>query len=292
MIGLGNMGGRIARRINDVGPPIIGYDASPDQRSASGIETVESIEALLEAVDVVLLCLPSSAIIESVILGPGGVLEHVRSGQAVIDTSTAAPTSTVRLHAALAAKGVPLVDVGLTGGVESATTGTMVLMVGGDAPAIDRVRPVLEAFSNGIYLMGPSGAGHMAKVLNNFLNGVTLAATAEAMVAAKKAGLDLAQLLEVFNRGSAVSWATRERFPHIIRGDYLEGGLSVDLMIKDIDLYLDATRDLGAATFIGPATFSAFHLASCLGYGQQISNHVVDALGDLAGGTRLADVGD
>lgn len=289
MIGLGNMGGRIARRIHDAGPPIVGYDVSAEQRAASGVDTVESIAALVERVDVVLICVPSSAIIEPVVLNPGGVLEHAREGQVVVDLSTASPTSTVRLHAALAQKGVALVDAGLTGGVMSATTGEMTLMAGGDEAAIERVGPVLASFSRAVHRMGPPGAGHMAKVLNNFLNAVSLAATAEAMVVAKKAGLDLARLLEVFNSGSAVSWATRERFPHIIEGDYLEGGLSVDLMIKDIDLYLAAARDHGAPSLIGPATFSSFHLASSLGYGAVISNHVVDALGDLAGGVRLAD---
>ncbi len=289
MIGLGNMGGRIARRIHEAGPPIVGYDVSAEQRDASGLETVHSIGALVGRVDFVLLCLPNSSIIESVVLGPGGVLEHVESGHVVVDVSTASPKSTVALHAALAEKGVPLVDAGLTGGVMSATSGEMVLMAGGDVEAIARVRPVLASFSRALYRMGPPGAGHMAKVLNNFLNGVALAATAEAMVVAKKAGLDLAQLLEVFNSGSAVNWATRERFPHIINGDYLEGGLSVDLMIKDVDLYLTVARDQQAASLIGPATFSAFHLASSLGYGDVISNHVVDALGDLAGGVRLAE---
>lgn len=289
MIGLGNMGGRIARRIHEVGPPIVGFDVSADQRASSGLETVESVAALVQTVDTVLLCLPNSSIIESVVLSPGGVLEHVRPGQCVVDLSTASPTSTVRLYQALGEKEAQLVDGGLTGGVHSATTGKMIIMAGGDEDAIDRVRPVLAAFSTAVYRMGPSGTGHMAKVLNNFLNGVSLAATAEVMVAAKKAGLDLEQLLEIFNRGSAVNWATRERFPQIIKGDYMEGGLSVDLMIKDLDLYLSVTRNLKSPSFIGPSTFAAFHTASSLGYGDVISNHVVDAIGDLAGGTRLTD---
>lgn len=289
MIGLGNMGGRIARRILEVGPPIVGYDLNAERAAASGLETAKSIAELVERVDVVLLCLPSSAIIEPVVLGAGGVLENVRERQVVVDLSTASPKSTVVLHAALAEKGAALVDAGLTGGVMSATAGEMTLMAGGDEESIERVRPVLASFSRAVHRMGPPGAGHMTKVLNNFLNGVSLAATAEVMVIAKKAGLDLAQLLEVFNSGSAVNWATRERFPHIIEGDYLEGGLSVDLMIKDIDLYLAAARDHRAPTLVGPATFSSFHVASSLGYGDVISNHVVDALGDLAGGVRLAD---
>lgn len=287
MIGLGNMGGRVARRIKDVGHRVVGYDVSADQRERCGLDTVESIAELVERVGVVMLSLPDSSVIESVVLGRGGVLDHAREGQVVVDLSTASPDSTVKLHGALASKRVGLVDAGLTGGVESATTGTMTSMTGGDEEDFDRVRPILELFSSAVYRMGPPGAGHTAKVLNNFLNGVCLAATAEVMVAAKRAGLDLAQLLEVFNRGSAVNWATRERFPHIIKGDYLEGGLSVDLMTKDIDLYLSIMRATRSPSFLGPATLTCFNLASLLGYGETISNHVVDALGDMAGGTRL-----
>lgn len=287
-IGLGNMGGRVARRIRQVGQRIVGYDVDPGQRELSGLPTVESIADLVKPVDVVLLCLPNSSITESVVLGPAGVRDSARPGQLIVDLSTASPASTVMLHTALAERDVALVDGGLTGGVQSATTGEMTIMAGGEEDAVNRVRPVLASFSSAVYWMGPPGTGHLAKVLNNFLNGVALAATAEAMVAAKKAGLDLAQLLEVFNRGSAVNWATRERFPHIIEGDYLEGGLSVDLMLKDIDLYLSATRTLKTPSLVGPGTASAFQLASSLGYGEVISNHVVDALGDLAGGVRLA----
>lgn len=282
------MGGRIAQRIHDTGHPLVGFDVNPERRAAWDLETTDSLAGLVQRVEVVLMCLPDSAVIERVVLAPGGVLEHARGGQAVVDLSTASPRSTVALHAALAEKGVPMVDAGLTGGVMSATSGEMVLMAGGDEADIDRVGPVLATFSRALVRMGGPGAGHLAKVLNNFLNGVALAATSEVMVIAKKAGLDLAQLLDIFNNGSAVNWATRERFPHIIEGDYLEGGLSIDLMLKDLDLYLAAARDHQAPAIVGPGTHAAFLIASTLGYGEVISNHVVDALGDLAGGVRIS----
>ena len=135
--------------------------------------------------------------------------------------------------------------------------------------------------------MGAPGSGHVAKLLNNFLNGISLAATAEVMVAARKAGLDLAQFLDVVNNSSGVNFATLNRFPRIVQGDYLEGGLTSNLMAKDIQLYLDLARRLEVTSVAGPSCLGAFHLAAALGYGEQISNRVVDALADLSPGVRL-----
>jgi 3-hydroxyisobutyrate dehydrogenase-like beta-hydroxyacid dehydrogenase len=135
--------------------------------------------------------------------------------------------------------------------------------------------------------MGSTGSGHVAKLLNNFLNGVSLASTAEVMVAARKFGLNLATFLDVLNNSSGVNFATLNRFPSIIRGDYLEGGLTGQLMAKDLKLYLDLIARLGVPSFNGPACLATFEVVNALGYGEEISNRVVDGLGDLAGGIRL-----
>jgi 3-hydroxyisobutyrate dehydrogenase-like beta-hydroxyacid dehydrogenase len=137
--------------------------------------------------------------------------------------------------------------------------------------------------------MGAPGSGHITKVLNNFLNGVALAATAEVMVAGRRAGLDLERLLDVLNASSGVNFATLNRFPKIIHGDYLEGGLTGELMAKDIRLYLNYMAGIGVPTFSGPGCLAAFELSNSMGYRDVISNRVVDGIGDLAGGVRLYD---
>ena len=162
-------------------------------------------------------------------------------------------------------------------------------MAGGSEEALEAVRPILETFASRVYHMGAPGSGHVAKLLNNFLNGISLAATAEVMVAARKAGLDLGQLLDVLNNSSGVNFATLNRFPRIVEGDYLEGGLTSNLMAKDVQLYLDLVRQLEITSLAGPSCLGAFHLAAALGYGDQISNRVVDALGDISGDVRLQD---
>lgn len=291
IVGVGQMGGRMASRIREAGHPIVGFDRDAARLKASGIDPAGSLAELVASVDVVLLSLPDSSIIEPVMLGPGGVLEHAPTGQIVVDLSTASPESTRRIYSALAEAGVEFLDAGISGGAKAADAGTLTIMVGGSGAALERVRPILERFAAKIFHMGDSGAGHIAKLLNNFLNGISLAATAEVMVAAKRSGLDLETFLDVVNASSGVNFATLNRFPHIIKGDYLEGGLTGRLMAKDIRLYLEHVARIGVPTFNGPACLAAFEVANALGYEDQISNRVVDGIGDLAGGVRLQDTG-
>jgi 3-hydroxyisobutyrate dehydrogenase len=286
VVGLGNMGGRIARRLVDGGEDVVGFDLDGARAAAAGARAAGSPAEVAREADVVLLSLPDSPAIEAVV---GELEEHLRAGQVVVDLSTAAPGSTVAIHERLGARGVAYVDAGISGGAAAAEAGTLTIMAGGEPEALDAVRPVLAHVAAAVHHMGASGSGHVAKLINNFLNAVSLAATAEAMVAGRKAGLDLRQLLEVINASSGVNFATLNRFPRIVEGDYLEGGLTSDLMAKDVMLYLDLARELGVTSLNGPPVLAAFHLAAALGYGDQISNRVVDALGDIAGGVRVHD---
>jgi 3-hydroxyisobutyrate dehydrogenase len=289
IIGVGNMGGRMGRCVHAAGERIVAFDRDAAHLSSCGLPAAASVAELVAQVDVVLLSLPDSTIIEPVVLGEGGVLEHARPGQIVVDLSTAAPESTLRIHAALAERGVAYLDAGISGGAAAAENGTLTLMVGGDADALDAARPVLDRFAAKVFHMGVSGTGHVAKLLNNFLNGVSLAATAEVMVAARRSGLDLAQFLDVLNSSSGMNFATLNRFPSIVKGDYLEGGLTGRLMAKDVRLYLDHLARIGVPTFSGPGCLATFEVVNARGYGELISNRVVDGIGDLAGGVRLQD---
>jgi 3-hydroxyisobutyrate dehydrogenase-like beta-hydroxyacid dehydrogenase len=241
----------------------------------------------MEGADIILLSLPDSVVIERVVEGEDGVLQHIRPGQVVADMSTASAASTKRLARLFAEKGAFMVDAGISGGAAAAEKGALTLMVGGDAGAIERLQPVFSLIASKVIVMGDCGAGHTAKLLNNFLNAVSLAATAEVMVAGKKAGLDLHKLLDVLNASSGVNFATLNRFPRIVDGDYLEGGLTSKLMTKDVLLYCDMLHELGVSSLNSAGPMASFGLATALGYGDVISNRVVDAIGDISGGVRL-----
>ncbi|MFB9831900.1 NAD(P)-dependent oxidoreductase [Actinoallomurus acaciae] len=290
-IGLGNMGGRMTRRLAEAGHTVLGYDPVPERSAEAGARAAASVAEVMAGSDHVLLSLPNSSVIERVVLDPGGVLESGRAGQIVVDLSTAAPSSSIRLHAALAERRIEFLDAGVSGGAAAAEKGALTVMVGGSAQALATLDRVFAAIAEKVVHMGGSGAGHTTKVLNNFLNAVSLSATAEVMLAAKKADLDLSLVLDVINASSGVNFATRNRFPRIVRGDYLEGGLTSSLMTKDIALYVDCLHELGVPSLAASGPLAAFGLANSLGYAEQISNRVVDALGDVAGGVRLHDGG-
>ncbi|MFI5894132.1 NAD(P)-dependent oxidoreductase [Actinoplanes sp. NPDC051513] len=287
--GLGNMGGRMSACIVRAGRPVLGYDVRPANVAAASATTAGSVGEVVDGSDIVLLSLPDSHVVEAVVLGDDGVLAHARPGLIVIDLSTAAPDSTTRIHARLSEKGAAYLDAGISGGAAAAERGALTLMVGGDLDTLDLARPVLDLFAAQVFHCGPSGAGHTVKLLNNFLNAIALSATAEVMVAGRKAGLDLDVLLAVLNASSGVNFATLNRFPKIIHGDYLEGGLTNSLMLKDVNLYVELAARLGVASLNAAGPVASFGMARALGYADEISNTVVDAIGDLSGGVRLQE---
>lgn len=286
-VGLGNMGGRIARRLVDAGFVVLGSDAVPGRAEACGAQAARSLAEVAEQSDIVLMSLPDSHVVEAVVEGKEGLLRYAKAGQIYVDLSTASVNSTQRISQRFADLGASYIDAGISGGAAAAEKGTLTLMVGGNATVVDSLKEVFAPFSTKVAYMGASGAGHTTKLLNNFLNAVSLAASAEVMVAGKKAGLDLHLLLDVLNSSSGVNFATLNRFPRIVDGDYLEGGLTGKLMTKDVVLYVDLIRELGVVSLNAAGPMASFGLGTALGYGDLISNRVVDAIGDVSGGIRL-----
>jgi 3-hydroxyisobutyrate dehydrogenase len=291
-IGLGNMGSRIARHLVRDGRDLIGFDVRAETISDSGVRPAASVAEVARQAGLIFLSLPDSRAVEAVILGSDGLLALAHEDQIIVDLSTSAPDSTRRLSAWLAEKGASMLDAGISGGAAAADAGSLTLMVGGDVLVLDQIRDVLALFSGPVFYCGASGAGHTAKVLNNFLNAIAVSATAEVMVAGKKAGLDLQVLLDILNASSGVNFATMNRFPKIIHGDYLEGGLTNMLMFKDLTLYVDLLGRLGVVSPNSAGPLASFGLANNLGYASKISNTVVDAIGDMSGGVRLYDQKD
>ena len=281
-VGLGNMGGRITRRLVDAGLAVLGSDPAPGRADACGAVAASSLADVAAQADIIFLSLPDSHVVEQVVESPQGLLANARKGQIIVDLSTAAASSSIRLAQCFAERGASFIDAGISGGAAAAAKGTLTLMAGGDKAVADQLQSLFAHFSTKVVYMGASGTGHTTKLLNNFLNAISLPATAEVMVAGKKASLDLHQLLDVLNSSSGVNFATLKRFPRIVEGDYLEGGLSGKLMTKDVVLYVERARELGVASLNAAGPLACFGLGTALGYGDQISHRVVDAIGDVS----------
>lgn len=288
-VGLGNMGSRMAQRLVSGGVHVLGYDPALSGQDGVVSSWAKDFSEVASA-GVILLSLPDASVVESVMKGfdgQEGILGHLRRDHIVVDLTTSSPTLSRELNTLSAEKGAEFLDVGISGGAAGAEKGSLTLMVGGSEPALDTVRPVLNYIGSTVVHMGDSGAGHATKILNNFLNALNLSASAEVLMAAHAAGLDVSRVLEVINASTGANWATLNRFPYILEGDYLEGGLTSKLMMKDIQLYLEYVGEVGVPSLHAAGPVAAFGSAIQRGYGDQISNRVVDAIGDMSGGRRL-----
>jgi 3-hydroxyisobutyrate dehydrogenase len=239
VIGLGNMGRGMAQCARRGGFRVLGFDAAPgvaDKLAADGIEPRASIEAIAGEADVLILSLPTSAIVEDVVLGKGGVLASAKPGLIVVDTTTADPHSTKKVAAALAECGIGFVDGPVSGGPKGAATATMTMVLGGSAEDVAAVEPVLAAISAKRVHVGPVGAGHVTKIINNMLTGVHLLAASEAVRAAEANGVDPEKLVEALNGGSGRNSATLTNYPTWIFNETFDSGFTMKLMRKDVRL--------------------------------------------------------
>jgi 3-hydroxyisobutyrate dehydrogenase len=246
--GLGNMGRGMALSLQRGGFTVSGYDpasAAAESIAREGVKTFASVAALAAEVDVLILSLPTSDVVEAVVFGVDGVLAGAKAGLLVVDTTTADPNSTRKVAAALADKGVRFIDAPVSGGPKGAATGTMTMVLGGAAEDVAAVTKVLEAMSAKRVHVGPVGAGHVTKLLNNLMCGAHLIVAGEAARIAAAAGLDAQQIFEGINAGSGRSGITQVNYPTWIFNDAFDSGFTMKLMRKDLRLAMGLLNELG-----------------------------------------------
>jgi 2-hydroxy-3-oxopropionate reductase len=215
---------------------------------------------LAAQVDVVLLCLPDSPDVEAAMLGEGGVLAGAKPGQILVDMSTIAPVSARKLAEAAAARGATLLDAPVSGGQVGAANGTLSIMVGGEAAALEQVRPILAAMGKTILHLGDSGAGQVAKACNQLVIAVTIEAVAEALVLAAKAGVDPAKVRAALLGGYAYSRVLEGHGERFLTRNFTPG-FRTRLQYKDLNIAVDAGRAYGAPL---PATALVHQLYAAL----------------------------
>ena len=186
---------------------------------------------------------PDSPDVEAAILGAGGVAEHARAGQVVIDMSTVSPATSRKVAQALAARGAGFLDAPVSGGPQGAEQAALTILVGGSAETLERCRPVLERLGKKITLMGEVGAGETAKLCNQIVIGLNIQAVCEGLLVAAKAGLDLPKLIDALMEGAAGSFMLRYVGDRVLAGDSAPG-FKVRLEQKDLRLCLQMAEEL------------------------------------------------
>lgn len=241
VVGLGAMGSAMAARLRARGAAVRGFDLDPAKRGALGPDAAGDVEGA--AAPVVILSLPHAAAVGEVL---DALLHAMPRGGVVCDTSTLAPEEARGFAARAAAAGLDYLDTPVSGGPAGALAGTLAVMAGGGAEALGRARPALECIAARIAHVGASGAGQVAKLANNLLVATHLAAAAEALRMARRAGVEPEAILPVINAASGRSAATEVNFPRWILSGSFDSGFAAGLMRKDVRLALRLAEGVGA----------------------------------------------
>jgi 3-hydroxyisobutyrate dehydrogenase len=247
-IGLGIMGRPMTRNLLKAGFDVTVHSrtrAKVDELAGEGAHAADSPAAVAEGADLVITMVPDSSDVELVARGPHGIFDTLRKGAIVADMSTISPSVTRALAADAASRGASWLDAPVSGGDSGAIAGTLTIMVGGDAAAFERARPVFQAMGKRITHIGPSGHGQTAKLCNQILVAVNLLATSEALVLAAKAGLDLDRLHQALSGGAGNSWSFENLGRKMLARDFAPAFM-VRLQQKDLRLVGEAARELGS----------------------------------------------
>ncbi|KRE09641.1 2-hydroxy-3-oxopropionate reductase [Bosea sp. Root381] len=246
-IGLGQMGMPMARRLIAAGFTLHGADPAETARraltEAGGSAFASAAEAVTGAAAVITM-LPNGRVVRDVLLGSGGAAHGLPKGTLIIDMSSSAPTDTVALAADLAPLGLMLLDAPVSGGVKRAIDGSLAIMAGGPADAVEQARPVLAAMGKSIFATGPVGSGHAMKALNNYVSAAGLIAACEALLVGGKFGLAPETIVDVLNASTGRNNSTEVKMKPFVITEAFNSGFSLALMAKDLRIAADLADHL------------------------------------------------
>ena len=285
-IGLGRMGFPMARNLLKAGHSVVAHNRSRDpveRLVALGAVSASTPAEVARSVEILVSCVLTPEQVEHIYLGPEGALEGASAGQVFIDTSTIYPMTSRKVGEALRARGVAFIDAPISGGPQGAENGTLSVMVGADAAALEKARPVLEVFGKNIFHMGPTGAGCSTKICNQILTGTAHVLVAEAMVLGAKLGLDPQQLFDVLHVSSGQCRALDRAVPEAILPRNFEAVYTVDGMIKDLECAIRTARESGVRLLLPTVAQQIYQEARGLGHSNQHLAAVIMPMEKIAG---------
>lgn len=257
-VGLGRMGAPMAGRLAAAGYVLRVADAAPAAvaelvAAHPGVAAVElSSSEPLPEVDVLIVMLPDSNVVEAVLEG-GGLASRLRQDALVIDMSSSEPLRTRALRTRLGGRRLRLMDAPVSGGVRGAIAGSLSTMVGADEADLREARPVLEQLASTVIHVGDVGSGHAAKALNNLVSATTVSVTVEALRAASEFGIDPAVMTDVLNSSSGRTNTSERKVEAFMLSGRYDSGFTLPLMAKDVGIAVDLARSLGTPTDVSGA---------------------------------------
>ena len=284
-IGLGIMGRPMSKHLLKAGYELVVHDvnreAVADVVAAGAVEARTSVEVAQNS-SVIVTMLPDSPDVESVALGPDGIIEGVSKGDIYVDMSTIAPSVAVSVGEAMAEKGVKCLDGPVSGGDVGAVNATLSIMVGGDEKTFETVRPIFEVMGKNIVLCGPLGSGQIVKAANQVLVAVTIAGVSEALTLGAKAGVDPLKIVQVLSGGLARCGILENRGERMVRGDF-DPGFRIRLHYKDLNIIMKTGNDYGVPLPVTSVVHELFNTAVVKGRSELDHSGLLTVVEDLAG---------
>lgn len=290
-IGLGLMGKSIARNILKAGFPVVVHNrsqASVKELAAEGAAPASSPADVADQVDVVFTNLPDSPDVEAVVLGPQGIIEAARPGLIWVDNSTIKPAVARHLAEALAPKGILSLDAPVSGGDIGARSGTLTIMVGGPAQALQTVLPVFQAMGKTITHIGESGAGQIAKACNQIMVAAQMVAMGELLIFARKSGADPQKVIEAIRSGAAQCWTLDVKPPRLFVGNR-SPGFKAYMQAKDLNIVMESAREYGISLPSAALDAQLYNAMLQMGLADLDNSAVIALFETLAGINLLPD---
>jgi len=292
MIGMGMMGGAIARNILRHGfdLSVIGHRRREmiDSLIAEGAVEVDNAAQLARVCDVVMICVTGTHQVKEIIWGANGLLQGAHAGLVVVDASTSDPELADEAVVALAATGARFLDAPVNRTPKEAEQGRLNVLVGGDAATLEKVRPVMATYSETIHHLGAPGAGYKAKLIHNFVAQANTTVLAEAMCTAAKVGLDLNEFVALCRLSGAHSKSFDRVVPYILSGDDSGQRFAMRNAVKDMWSYTQLTSAAQVSGIVAEAVRQTYVIATNLGYGDAYVPRLFDVLGAINGTTVRA----
>lgn len=289
-LGLGAMGGPMAAAAVRAGHQVTGYDVVPERVAslvAAGGQAADSPRAAVRGSDVTVVMVATAAQAEAALFGPQGAVTDLAEGSVVLVTATVGPAAVTDLARRLRECNVALVDAPVSGGVTRAADGELLMMVGGEADAVRRVAPLLDALARNAPVIGSQpGDGQRLKLVNQLLCGVHIAAAAEALAFAEALGLDARACWSVIRTGAAASFMLDDRGERMVSGAFDQVRSALDIFVKDLGLVVDAAQARQFPVPLAAVAADRYRAAAAAGLGRRDDSVLIE----LARG-RVPDAG-